>query len=163
MNFPCRDILQETARLEVPCPSQLVISHGSALVVRGIRPEHEGSDIDIVTSRENIDYLCEVLGFLVTPRVVGIGDDGVKHSIVVCHDTEHRFDVHEWDFSVLQERQTGNGRMSLEQLISESDQDELTDIWVAKPELVLRTKVGTNRPKDIQDVRRIQQYLKLGH
>lgn len=162
MNFPCRDILQETARLAVPHPDKLVISHGSALVVRGIRSEHAGSDIDIVTTKQNIDYLREVLGFIVTPKVVSINDDGVKHSIVVCHDAQHRFDVHEWDFSVLQEQQVGNGRMSLEQLIAESDQDAPTGIWVAKPELVLKTKIGTNRPKDIQDVRRIQQYLKTG-
>ena len=155
MRFHHRDILNEVAELNVPRPDQLVINHGSAMVVRGIRPEHEDGDIDMAASLENISYMEQALGFVAVRKVVGTTKDGTERSVVVRHDEKRRFDVHRWDFSVLRYNATGRGRIGLEELIENSDQDDATGIWVARPEHILLTKEQTGRPKDIEDISRL--------
>lgn len=60
--------LQQIMELELPASSDVVITHGSALVVRGVRPAHAKGDIDIATTRQNIDYLARRFGWKETSR-----------------------------------------------------------------------------------------------
>lgn len=161
MQFKERSILDEVAALDFPRPDNVVINHGAALVTREIRPEHEDGDIDMATDLENIHYLEKMLGFVATRQTVGMSKDGTKRTIMVRHDAERRFDVHRWDFSLFLYNQTGKGRLGLDRLTEYSDQDDETGIWVARPELVLLTKLETGRPKDEEDIGIIRSHLEL--
>ncbi len=153
-------IIQEVAALKIPQPEEVVITHGSALVVRGIRPEQPGGDIDIVTSLENNLFLEKELGFLATRLTVGINQAGRPVEVITRRDTLKRFDSHRWDFSMQRYNQCGKGRMYLPELGKLSEQDDETGIWVATPELVRLTKLQTGRQKDADDVALIDSYLK---
>ena len=159
MKFKERSVIDEVAALRVPRPDNVVINHGSALVVRGIRPEHEAGDIDMGMNMENIQYLEQTLGFVATSHVVGVGKDGTPRAIMICHDAKGRFDIHHWDFSLYLYNHTGKGRIGLECLKEYSDQDEETGIWVVRPELVLLTKLETERSKDKEDVDIIRAHM----
>ena len=161
MKFKERSILHEVEALGVPRPDNAVINHGSALAVRGIRPEHAGGDIDMGMDMENIQYLERTLGFVATRQIVGVGKDGTRRTITIRHDADRRFDVHRWDFSLYLYNQTGHGRLALDCLKEFSDQDEETGIWVARPELVLLTKLETGRHKDEEDVGIIRAHMGL--
>ena len=161
--FRNRELIEEVAGLGMPHPEEIVINHGAALVIRGIRPEHEGGDIDMATNLENNLYLEEELGFRAVRMVVGISQDGKERTIMARRDSEDRFDVHRWDFSMYRYNRKGHGRIYLPELGSMSDQDADTGIWVARPELVMLTKLETGREKDKRDVRRIDQYLHQGY
>lgn len=161
--FHHRAIIDEVAALGMPYPEEIVINHGAALVVRGIRPENEGGDIDAATNLENNQYLEDELGFRAVRLTVGVSADGIERTIISRRDSEGRFDIHRWDFSMQRYNQTGKGRIYLPELGAMSDQDDETGIWVARPELVLLTKQQTGREKDIQDIGRILQYLEQGY
>ncbi len=134
-------IVQEVAALELPRPDQVVINHGSALVVRGLRDEHDDGDIDILTSEQNIHYLRDTLGWQEY-------DNAGKRAV---QDDARRFDVHAWDA-------VPGGRLQLADEIERSEQDETTGIWVASLELVRETKLGTGRPQDEKDIDLIDRH-----
>jgi hypothetical protein len=161
--FHHRHILEEVAALDMPRPEEVVITHGSALVVRGIRPEHPNGDIDIVTSLENNLYLEQELGFRAVRMVVGVNSAGKEVEVISRRDEQNRFDSHRWDFSIARYNRKKKGRIYLPELGSMSEQDTETGIWVATPELVLLTKLETGRPGDIEDARRIEQYINQGY
>ena len=161
--FRNRSIIDEVSGLGMPHPEEIVINHGAALVIRGIRPEHKDGDIDMATSLENNLYLEQKLGFQAVRMVVGTTEDGQERTVISRRDEALRFDVHRWDFSMHRYNRKGKGRIYLPELGSMSDQDEETGIWVARPELVMLTKLETGREKDTRDVRRIEQYLNQGY
>jgi hypothetical protein len=161
--FYNRSLIDEVAALEMPIPEEIVINHGAALVIRGIRPEHENGDIDMATNLENNQFLEHELGFRAVRMVVGISSAGKERTITARRDVDDRFDVHRWDFSMFRYNRTGKGRLYLPELGSMSDQDPETGIWVARPELVLLTKLETGRPQDEDDIRRIGQYQSDGY
>lgn len=163
MKFANRQPIDEVAALGMPYPEEIVINHGSALAIRGIRPEHDDGDIDMATNLENNQYLEQELGFRAIRMLVGISKKGKERTVISRRDDKDRFDVHRWDFSMYRYNRTGKGRMYLPELGSMSDQDPETGIWVAKPELVALTKRETGRKKDQEDLRRIEQYLELGY
>lgn len=158
-----RELIDEVAALGMPFPEEVVINHGAALVVRGIRPEHEGGDIDMAASLENNLYIEEELGFRATRMLVGIASDGKERTVISRRDKDNRFDVHRWDFSMYRYNRTGKGRIYLPELGSMSDQDPETGIWVARPKLVALTKYESGREKDEEDIRRIEQFLEWGY
>ena len=49
--------LSKVAALRLPEPERAMITHGSALVVRGVREPNEGGDIDLVVSQPNIEHM----------------------------------------------------------------------------------------------------------
>lgn len=154
-------IVAEVAALGLPDTEQTVITHGSALVVRGIREPHEDGDIDLVTSSGNSTYLREVLGWKKIRRTTGYTDDGLPKTITQTISPDGRFDVYLWDFIPKQYQETGKGRVYLDELITNhSERDDHTGIWVAKPEFVLRTKQDTGREKDLLDIRLIDEHMK---
>lgn len=159
MMFPDRTPLDEIAALHLPYPQEVIINHGAALVARGIRLEHENGDIDVVTNLENNLYLESELGFRAVQMVVGTDSLGNDKTIISLRDDDNRFDVQRWDFSIHRHNHTGKGRIYLTELAAMSDQDPETGIWVAKPELVLLTKLDTGRPKDQIDVELIRRHL----
>ena len=152
-------IIDEVAKLNLPYPEEVVINHGAALVIRGLRPEHIDGDIDFSTNFENIRYLREELGWLALPMNVGLKPDGKMKTITATRDSENRFDGHRWDFSMSRYRRTGKGRIYLPEQGARSEQDDRTGIWVAKLELVHETKLETGRPQDEEDVELIDEYL----
>lgn len=147
----------------MPHPEETVINHGAALVIRGIRPENEDGDIDMATNLENNLFLEEELGFRAVRMVVGVSSEGKERTIMARRDDKNRFDVHRWDFSMYRYNRKGKGRIYLPELGSMSDQDPVTGIWIARPELVVLTKLETGRKKDERDLRRINQYLHQGY
>lgn len=163
MKFANRQPIDEVAALGMPYPEEIVINHGAALVIRGIRPEHESGDIDMATNLENNLYLEHELGFRAVRMLVGISRDGQERTVISRRDDKDRFDVHRWDFSMYRYNRIGKGRMYLPELGAMSDQDTDTGIWIARPELVALTKRETGRPQDEADLRRIEQYLELGY
>ncbi|MEP6710517.1 MAG: hypothetical protein ABJA64_02265 [Candidatus Saccharibacteria bacterium] len=154
-------IVQKIAALKVPKPEEIVLNHGGALVVRGLREEHSDGDIDMSASWENIEYLRLVLGWISVDLVVGETREGLPRTINATRDRleNHRFDVHRWDYSPQRFKETGKGRMYLDEQIVMSEQDEETGLWVAKPELVLMTKQGSPRQKDKDDIALITIHL----
>jgi len=152
-------IIDEVAALKLPRPEEIVINHGGALVVRGLRLEHIWGDIDFATSLENIQYLREELGWRATAQVVGIKPDGTERTITATHDSRRRFDAHRWTFSVPRYQRSGKGRIYLPEQIERSDQDDVTGICVASLELVRETKLETGRSKDEEDVALIEAHL----
>ncbi|GEM_PF-1336243 len=163
MKFANRELIEEVAALGMPYPEEIVINHGAALVIRGIRPERENGDIDMATNLENNQYLEHELGFRAVRMLVGISKEGKERTVISRRDDKDRFDIHRWDFSMYRYNRTGKGRIYLPELGTMSDQDPETGIWVAKPELVALTKRETGRPQDEEDLRRIAQYLELGY
>jgi len=163
MKFANRQPIDEVAALGMPYPEEIVINHGAALVIHGIRPEHEDGDIDMATNLENNQYLEHELGFRAVRMLVGISRDGQERTVISRRDDKNRFDVHRWDFSMYRYNRTGKGRIYLPELGAMSDQDPDTGVWVAKPELVALTKRETGRKKDEEDLRRIEQYLEFGY
>lgn len=135
-------IIAEIAALNLPYPDEVVVNHGSALVIRGLRGEHDGGDIDVLTSTRNIDYLTQALSW----KSYKLSDR------TAYRDSAGRFDVHAWDGS-------SEHRLLLADEIARSDQDESTGIWVASLELVRETKQLTNRAKDEEDISLIEQFL----
>ncbi|MGB3945727.1 MAG: hypothetical protein WBK76_02705 [Candidatus Saccharimonadales bacterium] len=159
MKFHDRGPIDEVAALGLPYPEEVVINHGSALVIWGIRSENAGGDIDAATNLENNLYLEQTLGFTALRMVVGVSQDGKERAVLSRRDSQMRFDMHRWDFSIHRWNRTGKGRIYLPELGSRSIQDEHTGIWVATPELVRETKLETGRTKDADDVQLIDNYL----
>lgn len=158
--FTNRALIDEVAALGMPFPEEVIINHGSAMVVCGIRPENSNGDIDMATNLENNLYLERELGFRAMQMVVGISSDGKERTVVSRRDVNDRFDVHRWDFSIHRFNQTGQGRLYLPELRSMSVQDDKTGIWVATPELVRLTKLDSGHDKDAHDISRIDEYLR---
>lgn len=159
MIFPNRQPIDEVAALGMPNPEGIVINHGAALVIHGIRAEHDDGDIDAAVDFDNIQYLENELGFRAVRMVVGISRRNQERTVISRRDDKDRFDFHRWDFSMHRYNQTGKGRLYLPELIDMSDQDDQTGIWVARPELVRLTKLATGRPKDAEDVELIDRHL----
>lgn len=157
--FYNRAPIDEVAALGMPFPQEIIINHGAALAIFGIREEHENGDIDAATNLENNQYLENVLGFTALQMVVGVSKDGKERTVVSRRDPANRFDIHRWDFSMYRYNRTDRGRMYLPELGSRSIQDAKTGIWIAKPELVRETKLETGRPQDEEDVELIDEYL----
>jgi hypothetical protein len=156
--FLNRKLIDEIAALGMPYPEEVIINHGAALVIRGVRQERPGGDVDAATSLENCLYLQEELGFRAVQMMVGISANGKPRSIVSRRDPKGRFDIHRWDFSVEDYNRTGKGRIYLPELGANSDQDPATGIWVARPDFVARTMRDTGRPQDKEASRQIAEY-----
>lgn len=146
--------LQQIMELELPTPSDAVITHGSALVVRGVRPAHAAGDVDMVTTRQNIDYLAHRFGWKETARQTPYDGDATTRML----SPDKRFDIYNQDFSLLQHQATGNGRVDLATIKCSSQQDAKTGIWVASLEFVRQTKQETGRAKDKADIDRIDAF-----
>lgn len=159
MEFVNRGPIDEMAALGMPIPEEVIINHGVALVIWGIRDERPNGDIDAATNLENNQYLEEQLGFRAVRMVVGISADGKERTVISRRDENNRFDIHRWDFSMYRYNRKGRGRMYLPELGSMSVQDSETGIWIAKPELVRLTKLETGRPQDESDIVLIDEHL----
>jgi len=152
-------ILQRIQELGAPKPSDIVITHGSALAVYGVRDENPQSDIDLVTSQENIDYFLTVLHWRTQGRTTGHDAAGLPKIVARVLSPDNKFDVYLHDFVAKWFRERGKGRVYLPQLKELSEQDEATGIWVATPDFVRLTKEGSTRQKDIDDIAHIDAYL----
>lgn len=151
--FPYRRLLDEVAKLGLPNPGEVVLTYGTAMVTRGLRDEDTDTDIDIVTSLRNRQFLLRERGFHAVTVPVNTGDSPV------IRDVYGRYDVWPWAFSHELDTRKGNGRIQLPELYTLSDQDHETGIWVASLELIRLTKLQTGRQKDIDDVALIDTYL----
>lgn len=160
IQFYNRAPIDEVAALGMPYPEEIVINHGAALVIHGVREENEAGDIDSATSLENNLYLENQLGFRAVQMVVGITRDGKERTVVSRRDEHDLFDFHRWDFSMYRYNQTGKGRMYLPELGSMSVQDSETGIWVAAPALVRLTMLESGRKKDERVIPLIDEYLR---
>lgn len=152
-------IINEVVGLKLPYPEEVIINHGAALVVRGLRKEHFDGDIDFSTNLENIRYLREQLGWQAVSMNVGLKSDGTMKTILATRDVNSRFDAHRWDFSMSRYRHTSKGRIYLPEQGARSEQDERTGIWIANLEYVRETKLETGREKDIADIKLIDVHL----
>lgn len=153
-------LLAKIVELGLPHTDTFVLTSSGALAERGVIPIEEVGDIDGVTSLENITYLRRKIGWKAIRRTVGYGNDGRRVRVMSIADDDGRFDIYPWDFSLLDHRQTGNGRIQLPELIESSDQDPATGIWVARIDYVERTKRATGRPKDEARLRAIDAHRK---
>lgn len=154
-----RRIINEVAALRLPDPNSVVINHGAALVIRGVRVEHPDGDIDIATSLENIQYLRE-LGWQALYKIAGHDTEGRALHVLATQDPSRRFDVHRRDFSLVGGLTGKRKWMSVYEQRCDSDQDPETGIWVASLRHVRETKLGSMRPKDIEDIQYIDAYLR---
>ena len=152
--------LADVEALGLPQPDRFVINHSAALDIFGVL-DRRYSDIDAAASLANIRFLREHHAFSIERREVGSNKDGEPITILVSKDKDEKFDVHRWDFSVDLYNKTGIGRVALNSVISYSVQDPRTGIWVARPDYVLATKVGTNRENDERDLHHAAQLYGL--
>jgi hypothetical protein len=159
MEFVNRGPIDEMAALGMPYPEEVVINHGAALVVWGVRNERPDGDIDAATNLENNLYLENELGFRAVQMVVGVSKDGKERTVVSRRDENGRFDIHRWEFSMYRYNRTGKGRIYLPELGANSVQDPETGIWVARPLLVRETMLETDRPKDEVMIPVIDEFL----
>jgi len=144
-------VFGEVADLGLPEPDQFVINHSAALAIFGML-DRTPNDIDAATSLRNIRFLRKDRDFPIERRVVGYTADGRPITILVSQDEDKRFDVHRWEFSLKQYRETGLGRIALRDIIPDTAQHPTLGIRVAVPRLVLATKEDTGRPQDEQDI-----------
>lgn len=151
-------IISQVATLRFPEPDQVFITHGSALVVYGVRDSHEGGDVDLITSGENMLYLQQKLGWNMEEKIIGNPSSPPK-TVKCLLSPDGLFDVYEHDFVAKWFKEKGRGRVYLEQLKTFCEQDSSTGLWVATPEFVRLTKEESERPKDIEDIRLIDEYL----
>lgn len=151
--------IDRVAALELPCKEDVIITHGSALVIHGVRPAHHGGDIDLTTTRENIRYMRQVLGWEALRRTTGYDDGGLPKTVTYTMSPDGEFDVYEQDFIPRRYFATGKGRVYPEELKAHSEQDDKTGLWVARPEFVRLTKELSRREKDAEDIRLIDRYL----
>jgi len=152
-------ILQRVVELGAPHPEDIVITHGSALVIYGIREKNPRGDIDIVTTKQNITYLQEILGWKEVPRTIGYDKAGVPKTVSRTVSLDGEFDVYLHDFVAAWAKEQGQGRVQLSRLKEFSEQDRATGIWVAMPQFVRLTKEKSPRQKDIDDIVLIDTYL----
>ena len=157
--FYNRAPIDEVAALGMPFPDEVIINHGAALVIWGVREERLTGDIDAATNLENNLYLEEKLGFTALRMVVGVSADGKERTVISRRDKDQRFDIHRWDFSMYEYNRTGQGRMYLTTLATMSVQDPKTGIWVLKPAGVRLTMLETGRPQDEEMIPIIDDYL----
>ena len=111
MEFINRGPIDEVAALGMPFPEEVVINHGAALVIWGVRSERPDGDIDAATSLENNLFLEQKLGFIALQMLVGISGDGKERTVVSRRDPAQRFDIHRWDFSMHRYNREGKGRI----------------------------------------------------
>lgn len=159
MEFINRGPIDEVAALGMPFPEEVVINHGAALVIWGVRSERPDGDIDAATSLENNLFLEQKLGFIALQMLVGISGDGKERTVVSRRDPAQRFDIHRWDFSMHRYNREGKGRIYLPELGANSVQDAKTGIWVARPHLVRETMLETGRPQDEAMIPVIDEFL----
>lgn len=151
LNHP---IVHEVARLGAPKPDEIFITHGSALVVRGVRSERLGGDIDLVASPENIEFFQE-LGWA---AMLGLTEyeGSLPQMVGFSRSPDGRIDAFTHDFIPESYDRTGLGRRYIEDMIEEHDavydQDESTGLWVASKPFVIATKMGSGRQKDEDDI-----------
>ena len=129
----------------------IVLNHSVALDIVGLlnRPYN---DIDGATTLRNIRLLRKK-GFSIERRIAGYSLDGTPREILVTQDEHKHFDFHRWDFSIDLYRKTGMGRIVLRTLMEHSlSHPRFKNIHLAKPELVLATKVDTGRENDAIDL-----------
>lgn len=150
--------IQYVLELGAPSPEDIIITHGSALVVYGVRPENSGGDIDLVTTPENITYLRKILGWEVLRRSTGYDKEGLPKTVTRTLSPEGDVDVYSHDFIAKWYRESGRGRLYPSELKDFSEQDKDTGLWIAKPRLVRLTKEESKRPKDVEDIRLIDEY-----
>lgn len=160
MEFANRTPIDEVAALRMPFPDEVMLNHGIAEVIWGIRKEHDDGDIDAATCLENNLYLESEHGFTAKQREVGKGKDKNPITIVSRHDEHDRFDFHRWDFSVHRWNRTERGRIYISQLGAMSVQDPVTRIHVLLPEYLPLEKLETGRPKDEEAVERVRAFLR---
>ncbi len=153
--------LSKVAALRLPEPERAMITHGSALVVRGVREPNEGGDIDLVVSQPNIEHMRRNLGWAATRQLKYYAEDEPLR-IRYTRSPDGEFDAFAHDFIPEEYLKTGRGRVYLPELLERHDyrfdQDAFTGIWVASLDHVAATKRGTGRPKDEADLRRIDEY-----
>ena len=153
-------ILDEVAALDFPKPHEVTITHGSALVIYGVREAHADGDIDIVATPENIDYALErLVGWKAIAGATSYYDDRLPTTLMRIVSSDGRYDMYGHDFVPKWFHKTGRGRLYPGDLTAFSEQDEKTGIWVATPRLVRLTKEGSTRQNDIDDIRLIDTYL----
>lgn len=158
--------IQEVAALDFPQPDRVMITHGSALRVRGLELDRPEGDIDLVADKANINYLRTTLGWLAV-RQNKYYDEDLPDKIRFTKSPDDRFDVFAHDFIPEKYRRTGRGRVYPNELFdlhdARFDQDEATGLWVASIPFVVATKRGTGRPKDAADIARAEQFLQNGY
>ena len=139
-----------------------MITHGSALRVRGVSLDREEGDIDLVTDQVNLAYF-RALGWLAA-REHRYYDNDLPDKIRFTRSPDGKFDAFGHDFVPELYREIGRGRIYPKELFARHDarfdQDEATGIWVASIPFVIATKRGTGRPKDIRDIEQAEQYLR---
>ncbi len=158
--------IDKVADLGLPQKSRVMITHGSALVLRGVRPARKDGDIDLVVSQPNALYLAEELGWDVGVQEKYYEEDlPVKIRYIRSPDGE--FDAFTHDYIPEQYAATGRGRMYPDELFAmhdaRFDQDETTKIWVASVLHVAATMRLSGRKKDEIMLPRIEQYLLWGY
>ncbi len=141
--------------LALPEPDEVVVTHGAALAAYGLRETY--SDIDLIASLENVQYLRESLGFLVVRNIIGIRPDGQSQVILSTrgrHDGSE-LDVWRWDFSRDAYGRTGKGRIMPRDIPTTVHQP--SGIRVASLEHLLAVKTpprpGTRDAADIAAIR----------
>lgn len=158
--------IKRVAELELPEQDKAMITHGSALVVRNVRPARKEGDIDLVVSQINALYLAQELGWEAGEQQKYYEEDlPVKIRFVRSPDGE--FDAFTHDYSPERYRVTKRGRMYTPELFASHnptlDQDHETGIWVASVLHVATTMRFSGRPKDEAMLPRIDQYLEWGY
>ncbi|MDB5177731.1 MAG: hypothetical protein JWO61_114 [Candidatus Saccharibacteria bacterium] len=153
-------ILDQVAALDFPKPSEVTITHGSALVIYGVREAHIDGDIDIVTTPENIAYALErLVGWKAIAGATSYYDDRLPTTLTRIVSPDGMYDMYGHDFVPKWYQKTGRGRVYPGDLLAFSEQDKQTGIRVATPRFVRLTKEGSMRQNDIDDIHLIDEYL----
>lgn len=161
-------IVDEVAELTMPEPDGAMITHSSALYVRGILPPRPDSDIDLCVNKVNFAYLRDQESWRVYQREYRY-DSTTTLPLEYLRSDDQRFDVFPCDWIPVDFIQRGKGRKYWDELVAShnplDDQDRVTGIWVASVVHVAATKRYSffRRDKDVATLRRIDQYLEQGY
>lgn len=154
--------MEEVVALGLQRPERAMVTHGSALYVRGILPAPPGSDVDIVLDEDDLSRLKQRPGWHTYTREYRY-DDGVVVPLEYVRSEDGRIDAFPCDFLPEEYVRTGRGRLYPLDLIarhsSELDQDTKTRIWVASVLHVRASMLLTSRAKDAERIPLLDRYL----
>ena len=152
-------IPHEISSLCVPDIERVVLAGSGVLELAGIRP---AADIDLATSRTNVDFLLQSDPERWHKKVHSFNRirDGSAFQRTSLADTAERFDI--WQSWYHAGRPVGDRLVTVDELIENSWQHK-AGFYVVNTVFMMEMKAWAARPKDIRDVRRYEQWRENGY
>ncbi len=152
-------IPEKIASLNFPDIERVVLAGSGVLELHGIR---RARDIDLATSRKNIDHLFEAdpENWIRRVRTFTRNTDGTTFERTAVEDVKGEYDV--WQTWYHPGRPQGDRIVQLSELIENSTQHDL-GFYALNLEYLMEMKAASDLEKNRMDVLRYQQWREYGY